>query len=80
MTDYQITARIRVNDRHPKEWICDALYEQLDRKRQEDIIEWYVTEYNVKETKRPKKLTTKETNDWMAMLLRNRNGVAVSNK
>ena len=60
MTDYQITARIRVNDRHPKEWICDALYEQLDRKRQEDIIEWYVTEYNVKETKRPKKVTTKE--------------------
>ena len=55
MTDYQITARIRVNDRHPKEWICDALYEQLDRKRQEDIIEWYVTEYNVKETKRLRK-------------------------
>ena len=60
MTDYQITVRIRVNERHPKEWICDALYEQLDRKRQEDIIEWYVTEYNVKETKRPKKVTTKE--------------------
>ena len=44
MTDYQITARVRVNERHPKEWIVDALYDNLDRKHQEDIIEWYVTE------------------------------------
>ena len=44
MIDYQITAKIRVNERHPKEWIVDALYDNLDRKHQEDIIEWYVTE------------------------------------
>ena len=44
MIDYQITARVRVNERHPKEWIVDALYDNLDRKNQEDIIEWYVTE------------------------------------
>ena len=43
MIDYQITARVRVNERHPKEWIVDALYDNLDRKNQEDIIEWYVT-------------------------------------
>jgi hypothetical protein len=60
MTDYQITAKIRVNDRHPKEWIVDALYEQLDRKNLEDIIEWYVTECKTKQAKRPKKVTTKE--------------------
>ena len=60
MIDYQITAKIRVNDRHPKEWIVDALYDNLDRKHQEDIIEWYVTEHKTKVAKKPKKVTTKE--------------------
>ena len=36
------------NERNPKEWIVDALYDNLDRKNQEDIIEWYVTETNKK--------------------------------
>ena len=60
MTDYQITARVRVNARNPKEWIVDALYDNLDRKNQEDIIEWYVTETNKKETKRPRKTNKQE--------------------
>ena len=51
MIDYQISVRVRVNERHPKEWIVDALYDNLDRKNQEDIIEWYVTETNKKEAK-----------------------------
>ena len=60
MIDYQISVRIRVNERHPKEWIVDALYDNLDRKHQEDIIEWYVTETNKKEAKRPRKTNKKE--------------------
>ena len=60
MIDYQITAKIRVNERHPKEWIVDALYDNLDRKHQGDIIEWYVTEHKTKVAKEPKKVTTKE--------------------
>ena len=60
MTDYQITARVRVNERNPKEWIVDALYDNLDRKHQEDIIEWYVTETNKKEAKRPRKTNKQE--------------------
>ena len=60
MIDYQITERVRVNERNPKEWIVDALYDNLDRKNQEDIIEWYVTETNKKETKRPRKTNKQE--------------------
>ena len=60
MIDYQISVRVRVYERHPKEWIVDALYDNLDRKHQEDIIEWYVTECKTKQAKRPKKVTTKE--------------------
>ena len=64
MIDYQITARVRVNERHPKEWIVDALYDNLDRKNQEDIIEWYVTETNKKEAKRPRKTNKQEDKKW----------------
>ena len=64
MIDYQITARVRVNERNPKEWIVDALYDNLDRKHQEDIIEWYVTETNKKETKRPRKTNKQEDKKW----------------
>ena len=39
MIDYQISVRVRVNERHPKEWIVDALYDNLDRKNQEDAFE-----------------------------------------
>ena len=60
MIDYQITARVRVSEKNPKEWIVDALYDNLDRKNQEDIIEWYVTETNKKETKRPRKTNKQE--------------------
>ena len=60
MIDYQISVRVRVNERNPKEWIVDALYDNLDRKNQEDIIEWYVTETNKKETKRPRKTNKQE--------------------
>ena len=60
MTDYQITAMVRVNERNPKEWIVDALYDNLDMKNQEHIIEWYVTETNKKETKRPRKTNKQE--------------------
>ena len=61
MIDYQITARVRVNERNPKEWIVDALYNNLDRKHQEDIIEWYVTETNKKKQKDQEKLTNRRT-------------------
>jgi len=64
MTDYQISVRVRVNERHPKEWIVDALYDNLDRKNQEDIIEWYVTETNKKEAKRPRKTNKQEDKKW----------------
>ena len=60
MIDYQISVRVRVYERNPKEWIVDALYDNLDRKNQEDIIEWYVTESIKKETKRPRKTNKQE--------------------
>ena len=60
MIDYQISERVRVNASHPKEWIVDALYHNLDRKKQEDIIEWYVKETNKKEAKRPRKTNKQE--------------------
>ena len=64
MIDYQISVRVRVNERHPKVWIVDALYDNLDRKNQEDIIEWYVTETNKKEAKRSRKTNKHEDKKW----------------
>ena len=50
MIDYQISVRVRVNERHPKEWIVDALYDNLDRKNQEDIIAVSYTHLRAHET------------------------------
>ena len=61
MIDYQNNSKsVRVNERHPKEWIVDALYDNLDRKNQEDIIEWYVTETNKLRSKKTFRKTNKQ--------------------